>query len=218
MNRIAFFVFAALSGVLIMGCGDPQEFAPKALGPFNVIQSNGGVKFKLVSGATNQVISTSLSESMYNVSSGVLSVNAAGGVVTVAIRNLNLLSCNACTVENPSPLVADTLVMYIHAGSANLQNIQINHYLGLSALNTGKYKFSGTAAFFNVANVNATSVEAFDLVTDSTYVNSTNIFETDVNATQVINVFINSIGDVNYKGNPPIVRLTATGSGKLKKM
>ena len=66
--------------------------------------------------------------------------------------------------------------------------------------------------------MNATSVEAFDLVTDSTYVNSTNIFETDVNATQVINVFINSIGDVNYKGNPHVVRLTATGSGKLKKM
>jgi hypothetical protein len=103
-------------------------------------------------------------------------------------------------------------------GSVDLQNIQINHYLGLSALNTGRYKFSGTAAFFNVTNVNATNVEAFDLVTDSTYVNSTNIFETDVNATQVINVVISSSGNVYYKGNPPIVRLTTTGSGKLKKM
>ena len=90
--------------------------------------------------------------------------------------------------------------------------------MGLYAGGRTDSQFSGTAAFFNVANVNATSVEAFDLVTDSTYVNSTNIFETDVNATQVINVFINSIGDVYYKGNPPIVRLTATGSGKLKKM
>src|SRR6185503_3030594 len=124
------------------------------------------------------------------------------------IRNLKLLYCNSCSVENPSPLVADTLVMYVHAGGVDLHNIQIDYYLGLTALNTGTYKFSGTAAFFNLANVNATNVRAFDLVTDSTYVNSTNAFETDVNATQVLNVFINSSGDVYYKGNPPIVRLT----------
>jgi hypothetical protein len=89
--------------------------------------------------------------------------------------------------------------------------------LGLNALNLGTYKFSGFASFFNFSTVNLATVEAYDLVTDSTYVNTTSIGNAEVHATQVLNVFINSIGGVNYKGDPPIVRATITGSGRLVK-
>lgn len=199
---------------LLTGCGDPKEFPAKPLPPFNRIQSNGFVTFNLVTGAENTVISTSMPESMYNAGGGVLMVNG-GGRMTIAIRDIKMLGCNACSVENDGPLVADTLNMYLHAGSVDLKDIQINGYLGLNAVNTGTYKFSGTAGFFNVSNINATIVKAFNLVTDSTYVNSSNILDTEVHATEVVNVFINSMGSVLYKGNPPIVRLTATGTGKL---
>jgi hypothetical protein len=201
--------------IALMRCEDPEEFPPRELPPFNRIQSNGGVTFKLVTGPENKVISTSMSETAYSVSGGQLNINAAWGSMTIAIRNLPLLWCNACTVE-ASGLVADTLSMYIHGGSADLRDITIAGYLGLSALNIGTYKFSGTVPFFNVYSVNNADVEAFNLVTDSTYVNSyAALAHTEIHATKVVNVFIHSAGSVYYKGNPPIVRLSNQGTGKL---
>lgn len=202
---------------LFAACEDPEEFPARQLDFFDRIQSNGGVKFKLVTGAENKVISTSLSDGSYNVSSGQLNINAAGGSMTIAIRNIKLLWCNACNVQ-ASGLIADTLSMYIHAGQANLQGITITNYLGLSALNMGTYKFSGSVPFFNVYSANNADVEAFDLVTDSTYVDSwAALAHTEIYATSVINVWIHSAGNVYYKGDPPVVRLSVLGTGTLIK-
>jgi hypothetical protein len=202
--------------LLLVSCGDPKEFPSKPLAPFNRISSNGLVTFNLVTGARNEVLSTNLNEAMYNVSSGVLQVNGVGSM-TIGIRNIYSLWCNACTIENRGPLVADTLAMTVHGGSVDFNDVRINNYLQLEALNTGTYSFSGTVPFFYVKNINLTSVRAFNLVTDSTYVVSSNVIDTDVHATQVVNVFINSMGNVNFKGNPPTVRLTRTGTGQLIK-
>ena len=111
----------------------------------------------------------------------------------------------------------DTLNLYVHAGSVTLNDLQINKILQLNALNTGTYKLSGTATFLNLSIVNATLFKGYGLITDSTYINTTNAFDAEVYATQVLNAFISSSGNVNYKGNPPIVRVTATGSGKAVK-
>lgn len=218
MKNLASFVsiVALFSSVFFLAACDIEEDPAKPLGPFNRIQSNGTITFKLVTGAENKVISTSLMESMYNTGGGVLSINGSGSM-TIAIRDIKMLSCNACSVENPEPLVADTLNMNIHGGSAKLEGIQINGYLGLGAVNTGTYEFSGYAHFFNVSSINLVSIEAFNMITDSTYVNTTAALDTKVHATKCVNVFINSAGSVRYRGNPPIVRLTRTGSGELIK-
>lgn len=216
MKIPAIFPLALIAAVsfLLTGCGDPKEFPAKALPPFNKISSNGLVTFNLIAGAENMVISTSMPESMYSAGGGQLNINGIGRM-TIAVRDIKILSCNGCSVENDGPLVADTLNMYVHGGSVDLKDIQINGYLGLNAMNSGTYKFSGTSGFFYVSSSNAAIVKAYGLVTDSTYVNSSAVFDTEVHATQVVNVFINSMGSVLYKGNPPIVRLTATGTGKL---
>ncbi|MBT1695930.1 DUF2807 domain-containing protein [Fulvivirgaceae bacterium PWU4] len=214
ISAIFSLALIAATAFLLIGCGDPKEFPPKALPPFNKISSNGLVTFNLVAGAENMVISTSIPESMYSAGGGQLNINGIGRM-TIAVRDIKILSCNGCSVENDGPLVADTLNMYVHGGSVDLKDIQINGYLGLNAANSGTYKFSGTSNFFYVSNSNAAIVKAYGLVTDSTYVNSSAVFDTEVHATKVVNVFINSMGSVLYKGNPPIVRLTATGTGKL---
>jgi hypothetical protein len=216
MKKLAFSCLAlAVCLFFLAGC-DLKENPAKTLAPFNYIQSNGTVTFRLITGFKNQVISTTVNESMYSSNGGVLSVNGSGSM-TIAVKDIKLLSCNACSVENPEPLVADTLNMSIHAGSVNLDGIQINGYLGLNAQNLGTYKFSGYAHFFNVSSINLVSIEAFDMVTDSTYVRSTSVSDTEVNATKCVNVFIFSSGNVKYRGNPPIVRLSRTGSGQLIK-
>ena len=197
------------------GC-DIEEQPAKALGPFNRIQSNGTITFRLVTGADNHVVSTSMMESMYNTGGNTLQINGSG-TMTIAIKDIKMLSCNACTIENPEPLIADTLNMSVHAGSVTLEGIQINGYLGLNAQNTGTYEFSGYSHFFNVSSINLVSIEAFNMVTDSTYVNSTAVSDTKVHATKCVNVFINSIGNVRYRGNPPIVRLSRSGTGELIK-
>jgi hypothetical protein len=212
---ISSFLLLLVSIFFLAAC-EVEEDPAKPLGPFNRIQSNGTITFRLVTGAENRVISTSLMESMYNTGGGTLQINGSGSM-TIAINDIKMLSCNACTVENPEPLIADTLNMSIHGGSATLEAIQINGYLGLNALNTGTYEFSGYSHFFNVSSVNLVTIEAFNMITDSTYVNSTAALDTKVHATKCVNVFINSAGSVRYRGNPPIVRLTRTGSGELIK-
>ncbi len=217
MKNLAYTLsFLCLSASIFFLAGCAEENPAKPLGPFNQIHSNGTITFRLVTGAENRVISTTLMESMYNTGSGTLSINGSGSM-TIAIKDIKMLSCNACTVENPEPLVADTLNMSIHGGSATLENIQINGYLGLNAVNTGTYEFSGYSHFFNVSSINLVSIEAFNMITDSTYVNSTAVSDTKVHATKCVNVFINSMGNVRYRGNPPIVRLSRTGTGELIK-
>lgn len=203
--------------VLFAQCEDPEEFPVPDFGPIYSISANGGVTFNLVSGAENKIISTSMDHSGYSVSGGHLSINAAGGSMTIAIRSMKSLGCNACTVK-ASGLVADTLNMYIHAGRADLRDIVLSGYLGLRAENIGTYEFSGTVPFFNVYQMNNANVEAFNLVTDSTYVDSyAALASTEIHATKVVNAFIRSVGNVYYKGNPPIVRVSASGLGKLIK-
>jgi hypothetical protein len=56
---------------------------------------------------------------------GSLSVNAAGGAMTIAIRNLNLLWCNACSAERYVELLGSRRELF---------TIQVNNYLGLNGL------------------------------------------------------------------------------------
>ena len=53
-----------------------KEQPAKALPHFDLISANGTTKFKLVTGATNRVVSTTLLEQQYNVSGGTLQINA----------------------------------------------------------------------------------------------------------------------------------------------
>ncbi|HEY9049509.1 MAG TPA: DUF2807 domain-containing protein [Ohtaekwangia sp.] len=205
-------MFAALSGAVSCNL---EESPAKALGPFNHISSNGGVTFNFIQGVDNKVISTSMSDSYYNVSNGQLSINSPGGSMTIAVRNIDLW-CNACSVENSGTLVMDTLIMYLHAGSVKFNDVHIGA-LGINAVNTGSYKLSGSANYLNLTLTNAVSFKGYDFITDSTYINSQNAFDAEVNATKVLNAFIYSMGNVNYKGNPPVVRVTSTGSGKAVK-
>jgi hypothetical protein len=214
-NIYKIFYFLTLT-LGLFACDDPHEH-PVNLAPFRVISANGLVTFKFVQGAGDNVaVSTSMLDNTYSVSGGVLSVNGIG-TMTIAMGNYMYLNCNACDVKSSGPLFTDTLAMYIHAGSARFSNLLVSSIFQLDAINTGTYKFSGSAPFFHVTCNNLAGIEAYDLVTDSTYVTTTCAVDTKVHATKVINVFINSIGNVDYKGDPPIVRATITGSGRLVK-
>lgn len=213
MKRLLF----AIAFLTLFAC-DPKEFEPKEHGPFNQISSNGFVKFEFVQGAYNHIVSTSMMDNFYNVSGGVLSING-NGTMTIAVSNtINPLWCNGCNLESDGPLTMDTLNVYMHSGGMKMKNFHVNNILQINAVNLGTYKLSGSAAFLNLTTVNLASFEGYGFVTDSTYINTTSITDLEVHATQVLNVFINSIGGVKYKGNPPIVRASITGMGRLKKV
>src|SRR5688572_27865922 len=98
MNKqhLLFLFFLLL--LTICSCTE-DEMPAKELDPFKTINANGGVTFTLVQGASNRVISTSLNEASYNVNNETLSINATGGSMTIAVYDLDLLSCNACAVK-----------------------------------------------------------------------------------------------------------------------
>lgn len=208
--------YTSLLGILFLSlfsC-DVEETPAKQLGPFNKISSNGPVTFTFVQGAENKVLTTSMMDNYYSVSNGQLNINGMGSM-TIAIKNLYLLWCNSCSVENNGPLVVDTLNFYMHGGSMKFSDIHVNNILQINAINTGTYKLSGTAAFVNLSTINLVSYEAYNLITDSTYINTTSILDAELHTTHVVNAFINSMGSVNFKGNPPIVRASISGQGKM---
>lgn len=213
--KISALLCTAFLAMLLASC-DPKEYPPKELGPFNRIYSNGPVTITFVQGVENQVISTSMMDSYYSVSVGQLTINGLGSI-TIAINDLKSLYCQSCDIESSGPIVMDTLNFYIHAGSLKLSDLTVTNILQLNAINTGTYKLSGSAPFVNVNLINMASYKAYGLVTDSTYISTTSIADAEVNTTQVLNAFINSIGSVNYKGDPSIVRVTATGLGRVVK-
>ena len=137
--------------------------------------------------------------------------------MTVAVKNMGLLWCNGCTVGTKDRLVADTINMYIHAGDAELHDIHVNGRLSLQADNMGTYRFSGYANDFHTRTTNLATVEAFELVTDSTHVFTQSIANTLVHATKVLEATIGGNGGVIYKGNPPVIRSYGPGSGRLQK-
>lgn len=207
------FVFMLM---FFCGCEEPQEFAAKELLPFNSIRANGNATIYLVTGNENRVVSTSMADQLYGVGGKTLSING-GGSMTVAVKDLELLWCNACNVGSKDRLVADTLNMYIHAGDVDLYDIQINGRLSIQADNTGTYRFSGNANDFHIRTTNLATVEAFDLVTDSTHVYTQSITNMLVHATRVLDVSIGSSGGVVYKGDPAVIRSSGFGNGQLQK-
>jgi hypothetical protein len=217
MKHILFYILALISAITLYSCGDPDEHPVKGVGGVRSISANGLVTFKLVQGAgTSTAVSTSLMDNMYSYGNGVLSVNGVG-TMTIAVGGYTFITCNACDIKTDGPVATDTLAMSIHGGSARVYDLTVSRYLQINAQNTGKYRFSGTVPFFNTTCTNLASVEAYNLATDSTYVNTTCAIDTEVNATQVVNVFINSSGNVNYTGNPPVLRRSGAGTGKLVK-
>lgn len=208
-------LLSVLFAFVLFSC-DNEEDPAKPLPPFGSISANGPVTFNLVTGVTNQVMSTSLQSQQYFVSGGTLQINGTGSM-TIAVKDINQFFCNGCTIENDGVLAADTLNMTVHGGHVDLNDLIITGWLGINSINLGNHEFTGTAHFFHVTTSNLSSIDAFQLMTDSVHVNSTSISDAEVTATQVVNVFINSSGNVKYKGNPPIVRLTKTGIGQLIK-
>ncbi len=202
--------------VICLSC-DPHEHEVAPHGPFKNISSNGFVSFKFIQGVENHIVSTSMMDNSYSVSGGTLSINSAGGTMTIAVRNITSLWCNGCSLESTEPLVMDTLNVYMHAGGMDMTDLRINNLIYIHADNTGTYRLSGSAPFLYVATTNLATYRGFNFVTDSTYVNTTSVGDALINTTQVLNVFINSIGGVQYKGDPPIVRATITGMGQLTK-
>lgn len=215
MKQFFFYVVVLLSSITLYSCGDPEEHPTSGTGGIRLISANGLVTFRLVQGAGHsRAISTSMMDNMYSYGNGVLTVNGIG-TMTIAVGGYTFINCNACEIKTVEPILTDTLAMSIHAGSARIYDVTVSRYLQVNAQNTGTYRFSGTVPFFNATCVNLASVEAYNLLTDSTYVNTTCAVDTEVNATQVVNVFINSSGNVNFKGNPPILRRSGVGTGKL---
>lgn len=214
LKYIGLLFFATLT---CMSC-DVQEDPAKPLAPFDRITSNGGgVTFTLVQGAKNKVISTSLNDAAYNVSNDQLLVNAASGTMTIAIHNLDLLWCNGCSVKNKGAIVVDTLSLYVHSGSVELKDLQVSNLVSLIALNTGTYKLSGNTRLFKFSGVDSTYLKAENFSADSVYIISQCAVDSDVYATDLLNAFIASEGNVNYLGNPPVIRVTTTGLGKAIK-
>jgi len=209
-------IFVPVLFVAVLFACDPHEDPAKPLPPFGNVWCNGPMSFKLVTGAANGVVSTSLLDQQYNVSGGTLSINGSGAM-TLAVKDINSFWCNGCTIENDGALYADTLNMTVHGGHVDLNDLTISGWLGITSENLGSHEFTGTTNFFYVVTTNLSAIDAFQLVADSVYVDSNSISNAEVTATQVVNVFIRSLGSVKYKGNPPVVRLTKTGSGSLIK-
>ena len=99
-------------------------------------------------------------------------------------------------------------------GSGNLNANFICHELETIIRGSGNLDYSGNATTHTIRISGSGDVEAFDLLTQSTYIDISGSGDTFVWVEEYLEIFISGSGNVTYKGNPEI-SIDTPGSGNI---
>lgn len=194
---------------------DRDEDPAKDVGQFEKISANGSMDIRLVSGVENKVLTTSLSENAYSASNGTLNINGNGNM-TIAINEMESFYCNACDLECLETLILDSTDISIHAGSAEFNNLVVTSFVELTFVNSGSYKFKGSALKADLNISNNPRFEGYGFVCD-TLIMLSGYYNSEVHAKKYLDVtMIGGAPIVTYKGNPDSVTTSIVGSGKVE--
>ena len=122
-------------------------------------------------------------------------------------------------ISTTNALVNDTLQVDIWEGSGSI-NMNINVSRSRFYVHTGTVDLTvrGSSQINFIASLAYGPVNCLDLETKFTYMRTISPNDCYVNATVTLSVEILNIGNIYYKGNPPNVSGSISGSGKLIKL
>lgn len=104
------------------------------------------------------------------------------------------------------------------SGSADLDMDVAGEELNATISGSGKLRLKGNVARTSYSVSGSAQIEAFDLKSDNVSVDISGSGDADVYAATSLDVEVSGSGDVRYKGSPPKIRQSISGSGSLEKV
>ena len=116
---------------------------------------------------------------------------------------------------------SDTLHVYEFRfdsySSLGIYNIKLDAFLATLALHNGPADFfgEGKVTVSYVYNSGYGKMDFRNIISEKIYMNNRGSNDTYVNVNQLLEAKLESSGNIYYKGNPPVIQTTITGTGAI---
>lgn len=139
--------------------------------------------------------------------------------VKVFTNDLNeiYLYNEASVILNNEPFKTDSLSIEIFNASRLQMNVAVE-FLQLKAANQSIVNLNGSANFLEVAAQNAGRIEAENLIAKEVDAYAGNAGYMNIHASEKLFVNISSAGQINYLGQPQIIKNSISSAGQLNSM
>jgi len=212
--------FFTLCIAVLFSCGKKQKLTPAdydwyPYGNADVtgVQINGSGLVTLQQDTCNRVIKQTKGSQITNYG-GYMMVNG-GGEVVIGCKNSLTIGLNGGGVRNlDSTIYMKQLSISGQNGQVYLTKMHTESII-VGVTNTGDWQIKGTTGYLGVSTTNLGRFFGFDLHADSCLVYHSGIGDVQVNVLAKLTGSIQSIGNLFYKGNPPILNVSSAGSGRL---
>jgi hypothetical protein len=213
--RISFFTFII---ALLFSCGKKDDVAPEydeyPYGNADIagVQINGSGLVTLQPDTCNRVIRQTKGAQITKQGNFLL-LNAGGEIVIGCRKNLSI-SLNGGGVRNlDSAIFMKQLSISGQNGQVYLTKMTTES-MSMGVTNTGDWQIKGTTGYLAVSTSNFGRFFGFELQSDSCTVSHSGLGDVQVNVLHKLSGSVLSIGNLFYKGHPPVVTVSAFGSGK----
>ena len=221
-------------GVCVSSSG-PLERQTRVLADFDRISLNDNVSLILSSDSVAPVVVEAGSHVIggikTSVSGGELTIGNANTCnwlrsyskpvnVYVSSKKLWQIKYNSSgNISTPGTLKLDSLSVEIWGGCGTI-DLNLDLWKGNFSLNMGTadFRLHGLCSITTVYSGDYGLYDGRELRTGYTFITNSGTNDCYVYAVHAIEANIQSIGNIYYKGNPPSVKATVTGTGKLVPM
>lgn len=203
-----------LSVNCFVSCTKPLPEPEIEVDYFNKLKVQGSVNVYLVQGTTNDVISTTLDQTnFHDQSNSTLFIQSGTGSVTISVSNLSYIWCQGCNIHVEEQVYLPFLEMDLYSGDLNISNL-LTDSLDIYTTGSDILEIAGSSTKADISLSAGSSLSAYNLICDTLEI-STMDGNAEVHSTSFLRAFVNSNGNIIYKGNPDSVFVGGLGSGTV---
>ncbi len=217
-NRLLTSFFAVFAITILFSCGNKEEVVPEyeeypyGNSDVAIIQMNGSSVVTLQQDTCNRIIrqTKGIQASKYGT---YMTVNG-GGEVVVGCKNSLSIGLNGGGVRNlDSAITMKQLSISGQAGQVYLTKMNAEA-ISVGVTNTGDWQIKGKTGYLSVSTTAYGRFFGFDLVADSCMVSHIGIGDIQVNVKNKLTGAVYSLGNLFYKGHPPVMNVAVSGIGR----
>ncbi|MBC7487183.1 MAG: DUF2807 domain-containing protein [Cytophagaceae bacterium] len=219
-RKILLISFLAVFLTVLYSCGKKEDVVPEydeyPYGDTDVstIQMNGSPVITLCQDTCNRVIRQA--KGMQVTKLGSYLIINGGGEIVLGCKNSLDISMSGGVVRNlDAPVRMKQLSISGQNGKVYLNKMTVDSSISAGISNNGDWYIAGATAYLTVSTTAHATFLGFDLKADSCVVSHNGLSDIQVNVSQKLTGGLYSLGNLFYKGYPPVVNIIKTGAGSV---
>jgi hypothetical protein len=217
-RKILLVSFFTVFLTVLYSCGKKDDVVPEyddypyGNADVSIIQVNGSAVITLRQDTCNRVIKQV--KGMQVTKLGSYLIANGGGELVVGCKNSLGISMNGGGVRNlDSAVHMKQLTISGQDGKVYLTKMTVDSSIAVGISNYGDWYIAGTTPYLTVSTTAYAKFFGFDLKADSCFVSHTALSDVQVNVSQKLTGGLYSLGNLFYKGHPPVVNVVKNGIG-----